>query len=142
MLGWVFLSDECIRCPLFGQADRGARGTTGRRAHASATIVTHEADPVIGVKVPTCRSSSARTWHRCQRRAQGAAARKPRNIDAGATITVMVLNQSLMRSAGGAAALGLPLRRSAAAAAGSRRHARPPGTSVEMPAAQCRRDGA
>ncbi|MBP9035786.1 MAG: 4Fe-4S binding protein [Pseudomonadales bacterium] len=145
LLGWVFLSDEVHPVPAYsGKPIAVLVGLQPDARIAGATIVAHE-EPilVIGVKDADLQkfigqyagigaSESVRV---------GAAAREGyRGIDAitGATITVMVLNQSLMRSAQAvAAALGLPLAPGAAAAAElTAAHAEPTAAPLSrMPAA-------
>jgi polyferredoxin len=115
--GWVFLSDEVHPVPAYsGKPIAVLVGLRPDARIAGATIVAHE-EPilVIGVKDADLQKFIGQYAGIgvTENVRVGAANREGyRGIDAitGATITVMVLNQSLMRSAQEvAAALGLPL---------------------------------
>ncbi len=115
--GWVFLSDEVHPVPAYsGKPIAVLVGLRPDARIAGATIVAHE-EPilVIGVKDADLQRFIGQYAGivATEKVRVGAADREGyRGIDAitGATITVMVLNQSLMRSAQEVAtALGLPL---------------------------------
>jgi polyferredoxin/Na+-translocating ferredoxin:NAD+ oxidoreductase RnfG subunit len=115
--GWVFLSDEIHPVPAYsGKPITVLVGLRPDARIAGATIVAHE-EPilVIGVKdADLQRFIGQYAGIGAAENVRVGAGDRPgyRGIDAitGATITVMVLNQSLMRSAQEvAAALGLPL---------------------------------
>jgi NosR/NirI family transcriptional regulator, nitrous oxide reductase regulator len=121
-LGWVFLSDEIHPIPAYsGKPIAVLVGLRPDARIAGATIVAHE-EPilVIGVKdADLQRFIGQYAGIGVGEKVRVGASGRPgyRGIDAitGATITVMVLNQSLMRSAQEvAAALGLPLEPGAA----------------------------
>ena len=121
--GWVFLSDEIHPVPAYsGKPIAVLVGLRPDARIAGATIVAHE-EPilVIGVKDADLQRFIGQYAGivATEKVRVGAADREGyRGIDAitGATITVMVLNQSLMRSAQEVAtALGLPLARGAVA---------------------------